>query len=885
MAEPLRITVPSSTADINPFADPEGSPFYDPVELNPRSRDLVIRTIFGEAGDKDEAGRAAVANVIRNRVASGRSKQYGEGVEGVITKRNAFEPWWNATARERMRGLREDDPNYQAIAKIADDIFRGTVEDTTQGATHFYSPSGQAAMRRIDNRKLVPDWARGQPLANIGGHLFYAPEGAVRGTPSSPAPGRGGAATTTPSPAPPTIPDDERVQLASLSQAQNVAPAPAANPFITTTPPQAAQPTATPKQPLPPAMQTGDVGQGTAFGQGAWQGATFGFGDELQGMEAALGTSIPGGAGERLLTAINIAKQAWGSYQANPNDAAMAAYTKAVAEARRLYAQSKQQYPGTTLAGEVAGGAAVPLPGGPLTSAGRTVASRVGSGIMQGSIAGGLTGAGSAEGDISQRIGPALTGAAGGAVVGAGVAGAAPTFANYIGGALLDAARPAARAVRKVANLAVDAGRTAEKGRVLPGQMTPETMVADLLGEPGRGAARAVHNMSDVASSIVKDATEVRASGQYRRFMDWLESKFGPLGDNEMARLAVKAEQAQVTRPLYQGAYDQFPRGVVTQRLVGLLQGHQRMQEVGQKALREIGDNAAVQNRPSPGVDSLEFWDAAKRVIDADIRGAKARPDGANDFAALTELKRVLLNEIDSVTGGPQGPYANARAVASEYFGIDRAIKEGQRFIKVDAFKAPQAENAMRGMGPDAQEAFRKAALSQLLDKYAKPGDSHNLWKGIHNSPDAQAKLNFLFNGDQKLIAEFEAMKHVENLHERLREAVRGNSTTVKQYLTAAALGGTGVPIGYLTGNMSLDPTTGSGAAAWSGAALGARRFANQRMAEHLATMLVSRDPDLIQQAVKAASGDVRMMNLLRTMVENVSSRTGGAAVGRSIGD
>ena len=856
--------------------------FADPIDLDQRGRDLVIRTIFGEAGDKDEAGRAAVAAVIRNRVAAG--GRYGQGAEGVVLKPWQFEPWKRPDARARMLGLREDDPNYQNIAKVVDDIFKGVVQDPTQGATHFYSPTAQAQLARTDRRKLVPDWATGTPLANIGGHLFYAPDEPGRGTPSSPAPVRGGAAAPV-SPAPPSIQPDDKVMLASLAT-NKFTPG---NPFASdASPPQTvAPPTVTPKQPLPPAMQTGDVGQGTAFATGVEQGVTFGFGDELRGIEAGLGASVPGGTGERLMAAINIAKQAWGNYQNNPNDAAMAAYKKAVEDARRLYAQSKQQYPGTTLGGELLGGAAVPLPGGPLTSAGRSVAARTGSAVLQGGLSGGLTGVGSAEGDISQRASSGAIGAVGGAGIGAVVARAAPTVANYIGGAIMDAARPAARAVRKVANLAIDAGRTAPGGRVLPHQMTPETMVADLLGEPGRGAARAVHNLSDVASSTIKDATEVRASGQYRRLLDWLESKFGPLGDNEMAKLAVRAEQAQVTSPMYQGVMQQFPSGVMPPRLIGLIDQHPTLRSAAEDALRTIRENAAVAQRPAPGVDSLEFWDQVKRNIQGKIDFAVTTPGtgSSGEQRSLKELQRVIINELDGATGGPQGPYAQARAASEAYFNIGGAIKEGQRFIKSNQFTTAQAENAMRGMSPDAQEAFRKAALSQLLDKFGAVKDSHNLWKGINHSPDAQAKMKFLFNNDPKAIQEFEALQHVENLHERLREAVRGNSTTVKQYLTAAALGGTGVPIGYLTGNMSLDPTTGSGAAAWSGAALGARRFANQRMAEHLATLLVSRDPDMIQQAVKAASGDVRMMNLLRTMVENATARTGGAQLGRSIGD
>lgn len=649
------------------------------------------------------------------------------------------------------------------------------------------------------------------------------------------------------------------------------------NPFATDAPPP--QSNVVPKPTLPPDVKP-PMSQGEAFATGVEQGISFGWSDELRGLAAGLAT-IPGGG-----SALDLAKLAWGSYTKDPNAVTAEAYNKAVAEARRVLAEAKQHYPGTVLGGELAGGVAVPLPGGPLTSAGRTTAARVGSSALQGGLAGGLSGAGSAEGDISQRVGPAAIGTAGGAGIGAAVAGVAPTIADYIGRAVHGIFSPAKQAENTIARTAMEAARTSPQSRVLPGQMTPDTMVADILGEPGRVLARSTKNISPVAADIMQGAVEDRARGQFPRLVAMLENRVGPLGDNEMAKLAVRAEQAQTTTPLYQGVMQQFSRGVVSPRLLQLLQGHQRLNDAGQRALREIGDRAAVEGRVTPGVDSLEFWDATKRIIDNQITAARATPGGAGDVNALTGLKRVLLNELDNVTGGPQGPYATARATSEAYFGVTRAIEEGQRFIKSNLFTPQMAMNAMRGMSPDAQDAFRRSALSQLLDKMGQKNDSHDLWKKMNASPDAQAKLRVLFNGDQGLIREFEAMHHAENLMERLRNAVRGNSSTAQQLIAAGVLGGGGVPISMMTGNTSyFDPTTPGGAALYAGGVLGARKFADRRMAEHLARQLVSNDPAIIQRAVQAAAGDARIMNVLRTMAENAGSKAAGAQVGRSIGD
>lgn len=150
----------------------------DEVTLTPKGRDYAIRTVLAEAADQGPLGMAAVGHVINNRVRHG---GFGEGIEGVITKPYAFEPWLHAGKGSGNDPLRYDpnSPQYQTAAKIVDAVFAGQLPDPTRGATHFYSPQGQARLASIDNRKLVPDWATGEAhRATIGGHEFYAPEGA-----------------------------------------------------------------------------------------------------------------------------------------------------------------------------------------------------------------------------------------------------------------------------------------------------------------------------------------------------------------------------------------------------------------------------------------------------------------------------------------------------------------------------------------------------------------------------------------------------------------------------------------------------------------------------------------------------------------------------------
>ena len=141
-------------------------------DISDSDRDLIARTVLSEAGNDGPEGMAAVAHVIKNRIDSGR---YGKTASDVVLAPKQFEPW----------SLRRNDPNhpsrwstksddYQQAAGLVDSVFSGQHDDPTGGATHFFSPSEQAALRR-----KPPDWAKGSPLAQVGRHQFFAPEGAV----------------------------------------------------------------------------------------------------------------------------------------------------------------------------------------------------------------------------------------------------------------------------------------------------------------------------------------------------------------------------------------------------------------------------------------------------------------------------------------------------------------------------------------------------------------------------------------------------------------------------------------------------------------------------------------------------------------------------------
>jgi conjugal transfer mating pair stabilization protein TraG len=131
----------------------------------------MIRTILGEAAQEGPQGQAAVAHVILNRTAAG---SFGKTPTDVVLAPNQFEPW--TTRSKELMAIKPSSPAYQQASDILDMVTNGEVRDPTGGATHFLNPD----IVRQRRGGSLPSWA-GQPVATIGNHAFFAPQGRVAG--------------------------------------------------------------------------------------------------------------------------------------------------------------------------------------------------------------------------------------------------------------------------------------------------------------------------------------------------------------------------------------------------------------------------------------------------------------------------------------------------------------------------------------------------------------------------------------------------------------------------------------------------------------------------------------------------------------------------------
>jgi spore germination cell wall hydrolase CwlJ-like protein len=167
-ASPPQMQAPAMPTQPVAPRQPVGQQFLPPAGVDPEE-DYLVRTVFGEARGEPAQGQQAVAHVIRNR-----ARAANMPIRDVVLAPGQFEPWGNPQTRAQLEGLDPASPEYQAILANV----RGGTQDPTGGATHFYSPTAQAAAGRP-----TPAWAQGQGQ-DIGRHRFYnlpysAPRGAA----------------------------------------------------------------------------------------------------------------------------------------------------------------------------------------------------------------------------------------------------------------------------------------------------------------------------------------------------------------------------------------------------------------------------------------------------------------------------------------------------------------------------------------------------------------------------------------------------------------------------------------------------------------------------------------------------------------------------------
>ena len=132
-----------------------------------KDRDILARTLWGEARGESLAGQIAVAWAIRNRVNDGNAKSWwGEGYSGVCQKPYQFSCWNKSDPNfAYLSGAKQIPFREFAQAQIAaEQVMAGKVPDPTGGATHYYATT----------MPKPPVWVKGaKQTLKLGRHIFF----------------------------------------------------------------------------------------------------------------------------------------------------------------------------------------------------------------------------------------------------------------------------------------------------------------------------------------------------------------------------------------------------------------------------------------------------------------------------------------------------------------------------------------------------------------------------------------------------------------------------------------------------------------------------------------------------------------------------------------
>lgn len=648
-----------------------------------------------------------------------------------------------------------------------------------------------------------------------------------------------------------------------------------------------------------------DIGRLSAFGTGLTHGATANFADELAGTKAAgdvngplstvtagmpFGVFAPhilglarlgyehmmGQAGDPNLTSLVTGKRQMGP--------ATTAYEKARDAERESLKTAKEQYPGSTMAGEIGG--ALAMPGGAMVQ-GATLPARIGRGAVVGAGYGTLSGFGEGEG-LSDSATRAAIGAPVGAAIGAvapplveGVVQAAKRLGQPIANAVRGAINPDSEAARRVVS-AIDRDIQSDPSavnRLAPREFadavrdgTPASIM-DIGGETTRALARSAANTSPEGRDILNRAVNDRFESQSGRVTDWLDRTFGP-SDTGLTREALQDAARRANRPAYARAYregDQPLWSDELQRLVGSPDVVAAMKSAAEKGKsRAIADgfggfNSSVDVTPSgvvsftkgkngvPTYPNLQFWDYTRRELsDASQAAYRAGRDG--EGSVLGQLAGKLNGELDTLVPS----YQSARAGAARFFGANDALEAGGKFLNSNT-PLPEARRALTAMSAAERDLFRQSYVQSLTQKIESAPDRRSVLNAVFNTPKGREQAEMVMGPARS--RQFEAMMRVEGIMDRARTAVQGNSTTARQL---AELGLAGSGAGMMgVGTYSMDPKE-VGLGAVMAALAGGGRHIDQNVARRVAGMLVSTDPVVLRQGVVAVTRNQNLFNGLR---------------------
>jgi hypothetical protein len=288
--------------------------------------------------------------------------------------------------------------------------------------------------------------------------------------------------------------------------------------------------------------------------------------------------------------------------------------------------------------------------------------------------------------------------------------------------------------------------------------------IVDLGGESTAGFAGDLYRSPGAPRAALGNYFTSRDADATGRLLDAIDGsvRTGGKTADEAIQDQLQA-RSQAAAPLYDALYQRYPvvssdrinqfvadpliqqglgAGIKLQRLEALAEGRPFDPQAYTVDFNAAGDPV------SKGTPNLRTLDAAKRGLDDLLSGDTYR----NQYGQLTQMgnaingvRKAYVNELDSLTGGPDGAYAQARAA---WAGPSRAmelVNEGGRWMN----KAPTAlARETADLTPSEKDFYLLGVASNMRDRVLTQTGEGNEANRILNSPMAQQRAQALFDPD-----------------------------------------------------------------------------------------------------------------------------------------
>ena len=477
--------------------------------------------------------------------------------------------------------------------------------------------------------------------------------------------------------------------------------------------------------------------------------------------------------------------------------------------------------------------------------------------------------------------------------IGAAAAAAGRPIANTLRGLV----RPDAEAARRVgAGLAADFAVGGENLNAAQaagaGKRGQELVVADFGGETTRALARSAANTSPEARIALGDVIERRFSTQGDRTGDFVNTLgSGQSAVNTLDQLQTAARNAN--KPAYARAYnDPAGQAVWNQDLADLMQapavqdairstmktGANKAAAQGFKApknpfVEDANGNFVLRTNPdgSTAIPNIQFWDYVQR----DLRDASEKLARAGETGAAGDIK-TLRGQLTGILDTTVPAFGDARTGAAKFFGAEDALDAGKKFVTSKLDNAVAAKQLSK-MSKAERNLFAEGFVSEMVNNVRNIGDRQTVINKIYNTPNARQRVQMAL-GPEKA-KELEAFLHIETVSDRLRNAVGGNSTTIRQLAEMGlAGGGSGALLGAGAGFAGGGDSQNVSAGAVAGALLqrGTTKI-DARVARKVGDLLASSNPDDIAKIVKMATKNSSVLKAIKNINLKMISASSGA--------